>query len=184
MKNSLFTFMAECISFLAVTTGAHAQIAGNVALLDSKKDAVKIYEPITSEKVNNVNLNYISDKAVKNFKKSYKLASDENWFVAKDGFAAKFTSNGINNVIYYDKKGRWQATIKIYGEDKISHNLRNMIKSVYSDYKINGVQEIETLISPLGIPTYIVYIQDGNNFKIIRVSDDVMDVYQEFRSNN
>ncbi|MEJ7682017.1 MAG: hypothetical protein WKG06_30025 [Segetibacter sp.] len=184
MKNSLFAFVATCIASLAVTNGAYAQTAINIEVLEIPKNVIKTGKDISPEKNNTVNLNTISLKAVKDFKKSYKMVSDENWFIRSDGFNARFTLNGINNLIYYNKKGKWVGSLKVYSEDKLPRDIRDIVKREYYDYKITSVNEIETTLDTYGIPTYIVNLKDNNNIKLIRVRDGEMDVYQEFKSNN
>jgi hypothetical protein len=41
------------------------------------------------------------------------------------------------------------------------------------------VQEVETG-SNIGMQTYMVHIESDSDFKIVRVSDGVMDIYEEF----
>ncbi len=180
MKNSLFAFAATCIASLAVTNGAYAQTAINVEVLEIPKDVIKTDKIITPEKNNTVNLNAISLKAVKDFKKSYKMVSNENWYKGSDCFNAQFTLNGITNLIYYNKKGQWAGSLKVYSEDKMPGDIRDIVKREYYDYEITSVQEIETIDS-YGIPTYIVHLEDNNNIKLIRVRDGEMALYKEFK---
>ena len=57
--------------------------------------------------------------------------------------------------------------------------VRAIVKQKYYDYKITYVQEVETAAT-LGTPTYMVHIEGDNDFKIVRVCDGEMDVYEEF----
>lgn len=168
MKNFLIAFAAGSILALATTNGANAQGSkNNIASND-----IKINKSVFSTTV-------ISDKALKDFKKSYKNANGEKWAKNATGFTAQFTSDGIANIVYYDKKGNWDASLKSYSEDKFDRNVRAIVKQKYYDYKITQVQEVETAAT-LGTPTYMVHIEGDNDFKIIRVSDGEMDVYEEF----
>ena len=181
MKKFLFAIGAGCILALAATNRANAQSSNNFASVDNKQSAIKIDKSVFPAESNSVSseTNSINAKALKDFKKSYKNASGEKWVKNETGFTAKFTLNGINSVIYYDKKGNWEASLKSYGEDKFDKNVRAIVKSKYFDYKITQVQEVETA-STSGTPTYIVHIESDNDFKLIRVSDGDMDVYEEF----
>ena len=58
-------------------------------------------------------------------------------------------------------------------------DLRKMVRQTYYDYKITYVQEIATNDN-VPQPTYIVYIETDNDFKLIRIADSGMDVYQEY----
>ena len=180
MKNYLFAFAVKSIAALVVTNAAYAQTAINVEVLEPK-DAITSDKAIgVGVKKNAVNLNAISLKAVKNFKKSYKMVSNENWFKAPDGFNARFTLNGIDNHIYYDKKGRWAGSLKVYAEDKLDRKIRDIVKREYYDYKITSIDEVET-VGTYGIPAYIVHLEDSNSIKLIRVMDGEMAVYKEFK---
>jgi len=170
MKNFLIAFAAGSILALASTNGANAQ----------NSSAIKIDKSVFPGESNAlVSTSSISTKALKDFKKSYKNASDEKWAKSANGITAQFTSNGIANIVYYDKKGNWEASLKNYSEDKFDRSVRAIVKSKYYDYKITQVQEVETAAT-LGTPTYMVHIEGDNDFKIIRVSEGAMDVYEEF----
>jgi hypothetical protein len=179
MKKILFAIVAGFVPALVVTSGAYAQYSNNVAALQPAKDVIKMDKALISEKDNTVSLEAISTKAVKDFNKSYKMANDVKWYKVQGGFRVGFTSNGINNQVFYTKKGQWSASLKGYNEDKLSRDIRNIVKHEYYDYKINYIQEIETTESE-GSPTYIVHLENDNTIKLVRVKDGEMDVYQEF----
>jgi hypothetical protein len=180
MKHFLIAFAAGSILALATTNRANAQSLNNFVSPENKESGIKIDKSVFSAaSTTAVNTNTISVKALKDFKKSFKNASDEKWFKNENGVTARFSLNGISNVIYYDKKGNWQASLKGYGEDKMDRNVRAIVKQKYYDYKITLVQEIETA-STLGTPAYMVHIEGDNDFKTVRVIDGAMDVYEEF----
>ncbi len=181
MKNLLIAFVAGSILALATTNGANAQTPNNFASVDKRDNPFKFDKSVFPEASNTstISASTVNTKALKNFKKSYKNAADEKWEKNDEGFTAEFTLNNIANMVFYDKKGNWEASIKNYHEDKFDRNVRAIVKEKYYDYKITYVQEIETAAT-LGTPTYMVHIEGDNDFKIIRVSDDAMDVYEEF----
>lgn len=180
MKKILFALLVGFISTLATTNAVNAQTPEILASAQTKttgfssKGNTNTYEknhPLTSETVN--------AKALKSFKKYFK-ASDEKWAETKKGFAATFTSDGKINVIYYDEKGRWAGTLKIYYEDKLAKDIRQMVKREYYDYQITVVDEVETNAASIN-PTYIITIQNATDIKLIRINDYEMDVYKEFK---
>jgi len=176
MKNSFIAFAAGSVLALATINGANAQRSKNNIASDTIKFDKSVFSGETN--VTGVNTSVISAKALKDFKRSYINVSGEKWIKTKNGIAATFSSNGIANIVYYDKKGNWNASLKIYNEEKFDRSVRAIVKSKYFDYKITQVQEVETVT--LGTPTYMVHLEGDNDFKIIRVSDDEMDVYEEF----
>ncbi len=184
MKNFLIAVIAGCIPALALNNGAKAQSsANNFASLD-KQSVIKINKSVfPAEKANTANLDAVSTKAMKAFKKSYENVSDEKWTSIKDGFTAKFNLDGISSTVFYSKSGKWEGSLKCYSENKLPVEIRNIVKRTYFDDKITQVQEIETGDTQ-GAPTYIVHLEGADDFKLIRVSSEgEMDVYEEFKKN-
>jgi len=179
MKNFLFAIAAITISALAITNGANAQNSNNMAVLEHPSNAVKVNKLMLTDALI-IGDDEVNMKALKSFRKSYKTVSGVRWVKTTYGFTARFTANDIHNVIYYDMKGNWQASIKTYQEDKFNPTVRAIVKSKYFDYRITQVQEIENTDTN-GIPTYIVHIEDEKDFMLVRVSDGNMDVYEQFK---
>lgn len=181
MKNFIIATAAGCILAMATTKGANAQNSSNSNSQDKQIAINKMDKSVFRGETNTANsaTSAINSKALTNFKKSYKNASDEKWTKNKNDFTVQFTSNGVNNMIFYDQKGNWAGSLKVYQENKLDRNVRAIVKSKYFDYKITLVQEVETTAS-IGTPIYIVHLEGDNGFKNIRVTDGVMDVYTEF----
>ena len=125
----------------------------------------------------------ISPRAVKDFMNTHKNVTGESWMKTKDGFSVRFNSDDVRTTIYYDKKGNWTGSIKIYGEEKMLRDLRHVVKSTYYDYNIVYAQEIETTDSD-GVPTYVVCVEDKTKIKMIRIRDGEMSVWKEFTKAN
>lgn len=116
----------------------------------------------------------ISFKAVSHFMTTYPEATDAQWEIVKDGYIANFASNSSSTKIYYNKKGTWLHSINQYDESKLPKSVRARVKSTYYDYTINLVKEVNVdRKDPL--PIYLVYIQDGETYKTIRVCDGEME---------
>ncbi len=130
----------------------------------------------------------INAHAVEHFKKQYPEATNVSWAnipgasgdnqpaQEKIGYVCWFMLHNINNRAYYDKSGSWQYTIAGYGEDKLPKEIRNMVKSIYYDYSITFVNEINMT---KGEPVYLVQLQDETSMKTVRVSNDEIDVLEE-----
>ena len=82
--------------------------------------------------------------------------------------------------IYYGRHGKWFGSLKGYKEDKLSPELRKMIKREYYDYSITYVQEAETIDSE-GKPTYIIHLEDNKSIKRLRICDGQMEIWQEYK---
>ena len=122
-------------------------------------------------------------RAERNFSKAYKNVTNVKWDAIKNGFAAKFILNEIKTIIYYDKKGRWIGSLKNYKEEKMSTRIRGIIKAVYYNYNILYIQEIE-LNKSENTPTYVIGIEDSTSIKILRIYEDHMEVWKEYRKSS
>ncbi len=182
MKRNLFALIATLVFAMAITNETIAQGSTSKDAYEGTGNIVKVQELMAAEN-SIVITDEIGAKAITDFKKSYKIESNVQWFKNEFGYIAQFASHGINTVVYYDKKGKWKASIKSYSEEKFDPDVRSIVKSKYYDHKILRVQEIKT-IDANDMPTYLVYIELGNDFKIVRVRDREMDVYQEFKRQN
>ncbi len=178
MKKFLFAFVATSVFLLAITNGAIAQTSSKMKDFHPQGNIVKI-DKLMSAIDKTASPDDINTKAIKEFKKAYKDASGVKWVKNDCGITAEFASNGIQTVVYYNTKGRWQGSLKNYTEEKFNSKVRGFVKSSYYDYKIKYVQEIETIDTPA--PTYLAYIEDDANLKVIRIGPDAMDVYQQFK---
>ena len=172
MKKVLNSTIAV-ILITAMVNSAIAQGNSQPQKMTIDKNAVELSG--TSEaSVNSISASTVSAKAVKDLQKTFKNAASTLWYPNGSGFTARFNENGKRTSVDYDKKGHWKSTVAYYGEDKMSKDLRKQIKSVYYDFKINQVIEIQT---PEG-NGFIVQIEDEVSFLNIRVLDGAMDVYE------
>lgn len=169
MKKNLIALVLINVAVLGGTSKTNAQTVSSDNSMEYQKD-------LSGDQ------NNISPKAIRDFAKNY-AANNESWMQVKTGFSAKFNSNGINNTILYDKKGNWAGSIKCYAEDKLLPGVRHIVKSMYYDYKILYAQEVETLDSH-GVPTYIVFLEDKTNIKLVRIHDGEMNVWKDYTKTN
>jgi hypothetical protein len=124
-------------------------------------------------------LNSINTKAIIDFKSRLVGVVDEVWQQQPNGgFTATCTKNNIYYVIHYNKRGRWEGTMKGYFEDKMPFEVRDIVKRNYYDYSIHYVNEVETINSH-GVPTYMVHIRYKKDAKIMRVREGVMEIWSE-----
>jgi len=166
MKKNLIALALISVAVLAGTGKTNAQLVSTRSSLEYHKDLPG-------------DQNNISPKAIRGFEKDHANVTNESWMQIKDGFSARFNSNGIKTTILYDKKGNWAGSIKSYGEDNLQHDIRHIVKSVYYDYRIAFAQEIETLESG-GVPTYIVFLEDNTSIKLVRIFGGEMSVWKDY----
>ena len=175
MKKNLIALAIVSAATFGGISGANAQIVSNSSSLE--------YQVNATETKNSMNELAISPRAIKDFMNTHKNVTGESWMKTKDGFSVRFNSDDVRTTIYYDKKGNWSGSIKIYGEEKMLHDIRHLVKSTYYDYNIVYAQEIETTDSD-GVPTYVVCVDDKTKIKMIRIRDGEMSVWKEFTKTN
>jgi len=176
MKKNLIALVIVSVATLGGISGANAQIVSNSGSLEYQMNA-------TETKISMNEPAAISSRALRDFEYTNKNVAGESWTKLKDGFSVRFNSEGVRTAIYYDKKGNRSASIKIYGEEKMQHEIRHIVKSTYYDYNILYTQEIETLDSD-GVPTYIVCVDDKTKIKMIMIHDGEMSIWKEFKKTN
>jgi hypothetical protein len=118
----------------------------------------------------------LNTKALKNFSKTFKEATNAQWVETGNGFKAEFIKEDIVTTVFYDRKGRWVGNVRGFQENKLPKDIRHQVKSIYYDYSISYVQEITA-----GNKTvYLVKIEDKNSMKTIRITEGEMDEYEAF----
>jgi hypothetical protein len=119
--------------------------------------------PAGTAAVSTINLH-----AIKDFKTRFGNVKDERWYAIDKGFLANFSLDGCREHVYYDRKGRWLASLIYADEHKLPPFIRDIVRRTYYDMPITFVQVIE-------VPDHVVYmvqVQDKTNLKILRVSED------------
>jgi hypothetical protein len=166
MKTIIFsTLMAGILAISARPVAAQAANDGSMNK-----------EPGISELLFGVYSNDIPARAYKHFKKTFAGITGEQWSVTASGFMTRFTINGAVSRAFYDIKGNWLLTIACYGESKLPPDTRAALKSVYPDYTILTVEEIQ-------MPERTIYQADivcNKNWKTVRIYDGEMEVVNDF----
>jgi hypothetical protein len=172
--NKLFLSIVLCCVFIITGISMHAQTSvkkqafNNVAIVELEAVA-----PVHNSMADFRN---IPIKAVRSFKNTWQHVDNETWYKILDGFRARFTEDGVLFLVTYNKKGKWVHTMRQYDETKLERYVRAQVKSVYYDYSIMLVEEIEYSMKPL---TYIIHMEDKASFKNIKICDREMEVITE-----
>jgi hypothetical protein len=170
MKNTLKLLISSAIAIAAIMYNANAQATNITSLVNyyasyfagSVKDTGK----------NNELYSTAYKRALKDFQKTFAGINDVTWYDATSGgYIARFMQNDVKTIVAYNPKGNWSYTIHYYGEKKLPEDVRGIVKRTYYDYSIFGVSEVHFREQTV----YIIYIQDENKFKTIRVYDNEMD---------
>ncbi len=166
MKQIFLTLAIPAI----ITTSINASAQENNATAFNTPAIQKtlLLSPEGSSKVDAANVNV---KAVKDFNKSFKNVTGEQWYEVSDGFIANFTQNGIETKVAYDQKGRWHCTVRTLTETQLPSDVRDLVKSRYYDSNILVVYEIRH-----DNTVYILKIEDSKTLKMLRVADGEIEI--------
>lgn len=119
-------------------------------------------------------------RAVRNFTRIYKDASEVRWESLKDGgYICRFLQNGVMKRAFYGGRGEWLTTIAGYTAGHLPADVRRQVHSIYYDYSILYVNEISMPGKPV---SYVVQVQDRRAIKIVRVLDGEMEEIQEIET--
>lgn len=160
-----------CRAFLYLMALA---IAGNTVAQGNLKRANPV---IAKEKEELPLADKINTRAVRDFNRSYKNALDVQWTrLMEGGHVCHFSNNNISARAYYNVRGKWLYTVSTYGEDKLPAGIRFAVKTVYFDYAISCVNEINR---PGNKALYIIQVQDNNVIKFLQANEDGMEIVRE-----
>jgi hypothetical protein len=172
--NKLFLSIVLCCVFIITGISMHAQTSvrkqafNNVAIAEQEALA-----PVHNSMADFRN---IPIKAVRSFKSTWQHIDNEIWYKIPDGYRSRFSEDGVLFLVTYNKKGKWVHTMRQYDETKLERYIRAQVKSLYYDYSIMLIEEIEYSMKPL---TYIIHMEDKTSFKNIRICDREMEVITE-----
>lgn len=118
----------------------------------------------------------LADKRVlERFRKSFPDAANEVWMKTKEGgLGVRFSSAGIPQLVFLNRKGDCTGSVRYLTEKDLPSAVHRQVKSAYYDYRIKDVREVTSD----GIVAYLVTVEDDATWKIIRVVEDDMDVYE------
>jgi hypothetical protein len=110
----------------------------------------------------------VKARALSDFQIRFQDVTSVQWFSDHNGYTSYFTKDGLSNRVFYDKNGRWMYSVLFKTEDKLPKDVRASIKSVYYDWKINVIEEVQSVEGK----GYLVYLEDKANIQILRVNKD------------
>jgi hypothetical protein len=169
MKNVIVTTI---IAVTLVTGAATAQQASRPLAT----------EGMQSLQMNTLNISRVHTRAMRDFLKRDKTASNVDWMIVETGYVAKYTDeNNSNCRTVYNSRGGFVYTIRQYYENKMPRDIRHIVKSEYYDYTITLVEQIEETRRPL---VYVVHMEDATTLKNVRVCERGMDVMSEYMKSN
>ncbi len=149
--------IATGITIVVLSGCAYSQQSGH-ALASAN---VKTVTPKKGNYLNDVNV-----RAMRDFVGRYGEAENVKWHNSNGNFIAVFIRDSVQYRVNYTSRGDLSFIMKYYEEKQMARNIRAQVKSVYYDYKIYIVQEIETPDYPT---VYIVNLQGETDWKKVKI---------------
>ena len=160
---------------------------GNLQAQSSSSDQITFEKESFGKSVSNMsdadklaleNIKLASGKAYQDFTTRFKGATNINVSEASNAIFISCSTDGDFNRITYNRKGRWQHTVRTYDNQKLPENIREQVEYVYPRFAIfGGVIEVHASNKV----AYLVTVEDKKSWKRIRVVDGEMDIYEEYK---
>ena len=121
--------------------------------------------------------NEINLRAIRDFLSRFEKEDNAFWFSTPDGgFETYFIRDGYGDRVIYDNKGNWLLSLINYSEDKMPRNIRTVVKSVYFDFNIFLVEEVQRIEGT----EYIVSLENKSAIRVVKVNrEGELDILQE-----
>ena len=178
MKNIFLSLLAPISISIVMSEVAYAQTLDNVALLSFS--FVKRILP--GEELNRTAdtgfhyMNEINLRAVRAFMEEFKDVDNVKWVKSEKGYVASFVKDSIDTRVHYNIGGYFDKQLRYYLENKLSPEIRRLVRSKYYDYSIFQISEV----SGNGPTCYQVKIRNKNHCKVINVINGEMKVIVEY----
>jgi hypothetical protein len=118
----------------------------------------------------------VNSKAVKEFSKFYKDATNVYWETLADGAVASYKINNNKARRFYNDKGHFICDILYCEETDLPADVKQLVRNTYGmEYTITSAEEIKTTAKKY----YFIYIENKTSFKKLRVYDGEIEVVQE-----
>lgn len=112
------------------------------------------------------------------FRHAYPNATDDAWAKLKTGYFVNFSSqDGIHCNVWLNKKGKVIDQIRYLTEAYLPDRVLRQIHSLGSCISIGLVKEVTTELGT----AYLVTIDEGATWKVLRISGDEMEVYENHK---
>ncbi|MBA4166150.1 MAG: hypothetical protein H0X41_01145 [Chitinophagaceae bacterium] len=117
-------------------------------------------------------------KMFNNFSSSFQNATGIKMSAGKNETHISCYVDSVLNKINYSKKGKWLYTIRYFEGSKLPRDIRNIVNDGYPRFSIFGfVSEVNVR----GKTAYFVMIENQDSWKRVRVMDEGVDTFEEYK---
>ena len=121
----------------------------------------------------------ISAATLQSFNKMFINVENPKWHSTDEGSTVKFERDNIEYHVFFNKKGKWKATIRYLPFEMLPKWVVGRARSEFRNFSIFFAQHVKT---PVGA-TYLVKIEKSNNWKFVRISPETTEVLGEYVRN-
>ena len=107
-------------------------------------------------------------RALSDFQIRFNDVTQVQWFSDATGFTSYFMKDGYNDRAFYGKNGRWKFSLLYETEHQLPKDIRAAVKSVYYDWNINVVVEVQSTEGK----GYVIYLEDNSKIRMVKVNAD------------
>ena len=110
----------------------------------------------------------VKARALTDFEIRFHDASQVQWYSDRNGYTSYFTKDGYSDRAFYNKNGHWLFSVIYKTEDKLPKDVRAAIKSVYYDWNMTVIEEVQSVEGK----GYLVYLEDKTNIRVLKINRD------------
>jgi hypothetical protein len=121
----------------------------------------------------------ISAATIESFNKMFNNVENARWHATDDGSTVKFQRHNIDYHVFFNKRGKWRATIHYVPPENLPKWVIGRVRSEFRNSSIFFAQHIRTHVGW----TYFVKIEKGKEWKSVRISPEVTEVLGEYVRN-
>jgi hypothetical protein len=150
---------------LILLSGVFCMLLPGLYAASGSKSGSEIFAPVSA-----------SVRARAHFKENYAGAQNFAWYNAPDNsMYCIFHQGNIVNRVFYDSRGYWQFTLVSYLPSELRDHVRKLVSDQFDGYRITYVNEVQSAYDE---PIYMVNIENAGNIKVIKITDDEVEVKQ------
>jgi len=120
----------------------------------------------------------ISVKVLEAFSKTFSNTEDLKWYENENSYEARFNTDGIKAIVWYDKDGELLQMTRYYTENKLPPFLLLSLKKKMPDEKVFGVTEVTNKV---GVE-YFITMESKKHWIIIKAdATGEFEVHDKFK---
>ena len=121
----------------------------------------------------------VSSSVIRSFNKMFSNVESAKWNATGKDVTVKFSQDNVAYHVFYNKKGKWLATIQTLPLEHLPKWVNARVKSDFGNYSVFLAQHVKTPAAW----TYLVKIEKGKDWKIVKINREATEVVGEYVRN-